>query len=154
MTHSNQTTESSCKNNHLATRWLWHVLAVTIFIGLGAAAECLAFTVSPTALTFNAAQGQTNPPNQTLSISRNRTSQTTVTTFDNVSWLTVSPATTSMTTNATLTVAVNTSGLAAGTYNATITIKVGKATTTVPVTMTVTSPPLSHNSNARMECSH
>ena len=46
-----------------------------------------------------------------------------------------------MTTKAMLTVAVNISGLAAGTYNATITIKVAKATTTVPVTMTVTSPP-------------
>jgi fibronectin type 3 domain-containing protein len=44
-----------------------------------------------------------------------------------------------MTTTAQLTVAVNTSGLAAGTYNATITIRVGKATTTVPVTLTVST---------------
>ena len=60
-----------------------------------------------------------------------------VTASDDASWLTVSPATTSMTTSAQLTVAVNTSGLAAGTYNATIMIKVGKATKTVPVTLTV-----------------
>jgi len=133
--------ESLVKNTYPATRWFWQVIAVFVLLGLGPAAEGLAFTVSPTTLTFNAAQGGTNPSNQTLSVSRNRTRQTTVTTSDNVAWLTVSPATTSMTTNATLTVAANTSGLAAGTYNATITIKVGSGTKTVPVTMTVTSPP-------------
>lgn len=141
MKHTHQITLPRGKNTHLATRGLWQVLAITVSIGLGLAAECLAFTVTPTTLTFNSAQGGTNPSIQTLAISRSRTNQTTVTTSDKVSWLTVSPATTSMTTNTTLTVAANTSGLAAGTYNATITIKVGKATTTVPVTMTVSSPP-------------
>lgn len=141
MEHTHQTAETHGKNSDLSIRWLWQVLAVTLFVGLGPVAECLAFTVSPTALTFNAVQNAPNPPSQTLSVDKKRTSQTTVTTSDNVSWLTVSPATTSMTTNTTLTVAANTSGLAAGTYNATITMKVGKATTTVPVTMTITSPP-------------
>jgi len=43
-----------------------------------------------------------------------------------------------MTSTAQLTVAVNPSGLAAGTYNATVTIKVGKRSRTkVPVTLTV-----------------
>jgi hypothetical protein len=43
-----------------------------------------------------------------------------------------------MTSTAQLTVTVNTTGLAAGTYNATITIKVGKRVkTTVPVTLAV-----------------
>ena len=129
------------EHTHRPTRWFWLVLAVTVFMGLGPAAEGLAFTVSPTALTFNAVRDGSPPPNQTLSVSRSRTSKTTVTTSDNASWLTVSPATISMTTKATLTVAVNTSGLAAGTYNATITVKVGKATKTVPVTMTLSSPP-------------
>ena len=129
------------EHTHRPTRWFWLVLAVTVFMGLGPAAEGLAFTVRPTALTFNATQDGKTPPDQTLSVSRSRTNQTTVTTSDNASWLTVSPSTTSMTTKAMLTVAVNTSGLAAGTYNATITIKVGKATRTVPVTMTLSSPP-------------
>jgi Fibronectin type III domain len=138
MEHTHQTTGSRGKNSYSATQSFWLVLAVTGFIGLGPAAECLAFTVSPTALTFNAAQDGKPHPDQTLSVSRSRTNQRTVTTSDNASWLTVSPATTSMTTLATLTVAVDTSGLAAGTYNATITIKVGtKATKTVPVTVTV-----------------
>lgn len=129
------------EHTHLPTRWFWLVLAVMVFIGLGQAAECLAFTVSPTALTFNAVRDGASPPNQTLSVFRKRTNQIAVTTSDNASWLTVSPATISMTTQAMLTVAVNTSGLAAGTYNATITVKVGKATKTVPVTMTLSSPP-------------
>lgn len=133
-------TESHGTTNYVATRWFCQVLSIMAFIGLGSAAECLAFTVSPTTLTFNAVRDGASPPNQTVSISRKRTSQTTVTTSDNVSWLTVSPATTSMTTNVALTVAANPSGIAAGTYTATITIKVGKATTTVPVTMTISSP--------------
>ena len=141
MEYTHQTAGSLDKNKYLPARWFWLVLALTVFMGLGPAAECLAFTVSPTALTLNAAQDGKTPPDQTLSVSRSRTNQRTVTTSDNASWLTVSPATTSMTTQATLTVAVNTSGLAAGTYNATITIKVGKATETVPVTMTLSSPP-------------
>ena len=141
MEHSHQAAGSYEKSNYVDTGRFWQALVVAVFMGLWSAAECLAFTVSPTALTFNAVQNGTNPPNQTLSVYKKRTSLATVTTSDNASWLTVSPATTSMTTKAMLTVAVNISGLAAGTYNATITIKVAKATTTVPVTMTVTSPP-------------
>lgn len=136
-----QTAGSHGRNSYSATRWFWQVLAVIAFIGLGPASECLAFTVSPTALTFNAVEGAANPPSQTVSVYRKRTSQTMLTASDNTSLLTVSPATTSMTTSATLTVAIDTSGLAAGTYNATITIKVGKGTKTVPVTLTVSPPP-------------
>lgn len=141
MKYSHQLAASHDKHSQLSLRRLLQVLGVTILLGLGSAAECLAYTVGPTALTFNAVEGGANPANQTLSVSRTRTRQTTVTTSDNVSWLTVSPATTAMTTNTTLAVAVNTSGLAAGTYNAAITITVGKGTKTVPVTMTVSLPP-------------
>ena len=142
MKHGHQAAGSYEKSNYVDTGRFWPVLVVAVvFMGLWSAAECLAFTVSPTALTFNAVQNGTNPPNQTLSVYKKRTSQATVTTSDNASWLTVSPSTAPMNTQATLTVAVNTSGLAAGTYNATITIKVGKATTTTSVMMTVTSPP-------------
>ncbi len=142
MEHTNQITRSRRQNNY---SMFWQVLAVTVFIAFGPAAECLALTLSPPALTFQAVQGEANPQNQTLSVSRKRTSLIAVTTSDDVPWLTVSPVTTSMTTNTTLAVAVTTSGLATGSYNATITIKVGKATTTVPVTMTVSSPPSAMN---------
>jgi len=141
MEYTHQTTGSRGKNSYSATQSFWLILAVTAFIGIGPASECLAFTVSPTALTFTADQGAANPSNQTLSVHRKRTSQTTLTNSGNASWLIVSPATTTMTTTAQIEVAVDTSGLAAGTYDATITIKVGKATKTVPVTMTLSSPP-------------
>jgi hypothetical protein len=138
MEHIHQTAASRGKNSYSATPWFWLVLAVTGFIGLGPASECLAFTVSPTALTFTADQGATNPQSQTLSVYRSRTNQVTLAAPDNASWVEVSPATASMTSTAQLTVAVNTSGLAAGTYNSTITIKVGnRVRTTVPVTLTV-----------------
>ncbi len=145
MEYTPQTAGSRWKSSFSATPRLWQVLPVTAFIGLGLASECFAFTASPTALTFNAVQGATNPPSQTLSVYRDGTSQTSLTNSEYASWLTVSPVTTSMTSAAQLTVTVNTTGLAAGTYNATITIKVGKrATTTVPVTLAVspsTPPP-------------
>lgn len=139
MEHSHQTRWFRCRDRYSsATPCFWQVLAVTAFISQGLASECFAFTIDPTALTFNAVQGTTNPPNQTLSIDRTRSRQATLTGSDNASWLTVLPATTSMTSTAQLTVAVDIGELAAGTYNATITIKVGtKATKTVPVTLTV-----------------
>ena len=139
MEYSHQTTWFHYKYGYpSATPSLWQTLIVTAFISLGLASECFAFTIGPTALTFNAVQGKTNPPNQTLSVDRNRSRQATLTGSDNAPWLTVSPATTSMTSTAQLTVAVDIGELAVGTYNATITIKVGtKATKTVPVTLTV-----------------
>jgi hypothetical protein len=124
------------------------MLVITVFICLGLVSEglaCHTATVNPTSLTYNAVVGATSPPNQTIAVSRTYTSQTTLTDSDNASWLSASPATTSMTTSATLTAAVNTSGLAAGTYSATTTIKVGTwCTYTVPATLILspaTSPP-------------
>jgi len=138
MKHTHYTTGFRCKNSYSGTLWPWQVLAVATLIGLGSASECLAFTVSPTALTFNADQGAANPPNQTLSIDMNTARQTTMTNSDDASWLTVSPTKTSVAGTAELRVAVNTSGLAAGTYTSTITIKIKWGMSTrVPVTLTV-----------------
>jgi fibronectin type 3 domain-containing protein len=58
---------------------------------------------------------------------------------DNASWLSVTPGSGSG--SGTLTASVNTSGLAEGTYNGTITLTAGGATThTVGVTLTVNPP--------------
>lgn len=141
MEHTHRAVEFRCKSGDSCTLWSWQVLVVTAFICLGLASECLSFTVSPTALTFHADQGAENPPNQTLSIDLHTTNRATLTTSDDVSWLTVSPSKTSITSTAQLTVTTNTSGLALGTYNAVITIKVGKrARTKIPVTLTVSPP--------------
>ncbi len=150
MKYSQQMTESRGKNSYSLTPLFGLVLAVIILIGLGPISECSALTVNPTTLTFEAVQGAANPPDQTLSVYRKRTNQTSLTNSENASWITVSPTATPMTTTAQITVAVNTSGLAAGTYDTTITIKIGtKATRTVPVTLTV-SPPPSATATARL----
>lgn len=139
--------------NSSATTCFWQV-GIMAFICLGLASECFAASTRPKALTFYAVQGPTNPPNQTLTVSRTSSKTATLTASDNATWLTVSPATTSMTTSATLTVAVNTSELAAGTYNGTITVKIGTwYTKTVPVTLILspaTPPPPSPTSSATL----
>jgi hypothetical protein len=138
--HTNQTTRSDRMTS--STPWSWQVLVITAFLCLGLISEGLAaWAVRPTSLTFYAVQGATNPPNQTISFSRTPTNTVTLTATDNASWLTVSPARTSITTNARLTVTINTNGLGAGTYRASITIKLGTWTANVvPVTLIISPP--------------
>ena len=131
-----------------ATLWFWEVLGIAAVILLGVASEGLAChqPIDPSSLTFYAVQGATNPPNQTLTVRNTNTSTKTLTASDNATWLTVSPTSTTMTTSKTITAAVSTSGRAAGTYNATITIKVATwCTYGVPVRLVIspstTSPP-------------
>jgi hypothetical protein len=97
--------------------------------------------VSPASLTFSGTTGGANPASQSLSISNSGGGTLSWTASDNQTWLTVSP--TSGTAPSTATVSVNLTGLAAGTYNGTITISATGATNTpltVPVTLTVTAP--------------
>ena len=71
-------------------------------------------------------------------------SSASVTSVATTGWLTISPTTGSAPGNLAMT--VNTAGLAAGTYTATITVTAPGATNsplTVPVTLTVTAPPTS-----------
>lgn len=130
-----------------AISWFWEVLGIIAFIVLGLASEGLAChtqKVTPTALTYYAVQGAANPPNQTITFSRTSSGPVTLTASDNATWLSVSPATTSMTKSAKLTAAVNTSGRSAGTYNGTVTIKMTVCTYTVPVSLVLspsTQPP-------------
>jgi hypothetical protein len=141
MEHPHATAESCCKNSCSDSLWSWQVLVAAVFISLGLTSDCFAFTVSPTGLSFHVDQGTANPPNQTLFVDMDGTSQTTLSNSDDASWLTVSPAKTSITSTAQLTVAANTSGLAAGTYTATITMKIkGGSPKKVPVTLTVSRP--------------
>lgn len=135
---------SSGKRHVSVTAWLWPVHAVMALLSLGLASECFSFTTSPASLTFTADQGSTNLSSQTLSVYRNGSRQTSLTNSESASWLMVSPATTSMTSAGQLTVAVNPTGLAAGTYKTTITINVGKRSMKrVPVRLVISpsSPP-------------
>lgn len=140
----------------LAAQWLWKNLGITVLICLGLTSEGQAATsFSPTSLTYYAVQGASNPPNQTITVSRTSSSTVTLTASDNATWLSVSPANTSMTRSKQLTVAVNTSGRGAGTYSAALTVKVGTwQTKTIPVTVIISSsitPPPSATSSATLK---
>ena len=81
-----------------------------------------------------------SPSKQTLTFTKTPTYNATLTASDNATWLTAVTRHQSETTRATLTVAVNTSGRAAGTYRATITVKEGTwFTQSIPVTLVISS---------------
>jgi len=140
MAHTNQTARSHRMTS--STPWFWQVLVITTCIWLGLVSEGLAsHAVSPTSVTFYAVQGATNPPKQTLTFTKATTNSATLTASDNATWLTVSPTSQSVTTRATITVAVNISGRTAGTYRATTTVKEGTwLNKTIPVTLIISPP--------------
>jgi hypothetical protein len=95
-------------------------------------------SLNPSNLIYAATQGAANPTNQTVSLA-NTGGTLNWTVSDSASWLSVSPA--SGSSSSTLTTAINTSGLAAGTYNGTITVSAtGSSSKTVTVTLTVGAP--------------
>lgn len=99
-----------------------------------------ALTASPTSLSFRAVQGGSNPASQSVSVSKSNNKTTNWTASDSASWVSVSPVTGSITSSSQIVVAVNTAGLAAGTYSATVTITAYKGgSVSVPVTLTVGS---------------
>ena len=95
-------------------------------------------SVTPSALTFSGA----NPAAKTLDVANTGAGTLTWTASDDAPWLSVAPA--SGTGAGTVTVTPNTTGLAAGTYNANVTISAAGATgspRTIPVTLTIDPPP-------------
>ncbi len=101
-------------------------------------------TVNPSALAFTAVQNATVPASQTLTISassRVSFSASASVQSGGRSWLSISPSG-SLTTNRTLTVSVNQSGVTPGSYSGRITLASNGRTTTVPVTLTVNAPTL------------
>jgi len=94
------------------------------------------FTVSPTSLSFSYTVGLTAPQTQSFQISSSGGSAPfSAAAASSASWLQVSPS--SGTTPATLSVSVNTQGLAAGNYTATITITSPYSPTTAAASVTV-----------------
>ncbi|MEW6246117.1 MAG: choice-of-anchor D domain-containing protein [Nitrospirota bacterium] len=108
------------------------------------AAQTPTIGLSPTSLSFTAAQGAANPAAQTVNVTNPGSGTLTWTASDNASWLTLNTTSGTTTTETDpITVSVNTSGLSAGTYNAVITITASGATNTpqtVPVTLTLNVP--------------
>jgi uncharacterized protein (TIGR03437 family) len=92
-------------------------------------------TLTPSSATFSQAVGGTAPSPQTVQLSTSTAASFTA--ASGATWLTVTPS--SGTTPMSLSLAVNASGLAAGTYQASVTITVGSSVASLPVTLTVTS---------------
>jgi uncharacterized protein (TIGR03437 family) len=103
-----------------------------------------AVSASPPSMTFSVRQGDPNPPAQSIAVSSSGTSLSftiSATTVSGGNWLSVSP--TSSQTLANLSVSVNSSGLAAGSYTGQLAISAPNASpssVTVPVTLTVLAP--------------
>lgn len=98
--------------------------------------------LSASSFTFSGQQGAANPGNQTLDITNTGGGVLTWTATDDAAWLTLTPS--SGNGAATVTLSVNTGGLAAGTYTGTITVTAPGAVNTprtATVTLTVTPPP-------------
>jgi len=95
----------------------------------------------PSGFSFTATQGGSNPPSQTLSISNSCAGILNWSISDDATWLNLDPL--SGTDNGTITLSVDISGLAANTYNATITITSLAATNSpvnLPVILSVNPP--------------
>jgi len=99
-------------------------------------------SVSPSSLTFSSQASGANPAAQTFNVTSSPSSgvayTVTAATTTGGNWLT---ATASGTTPGTVSVSINNSGLANGTYNGTVTVAApGSASQTVTVTLTITPP--------------
>jgi BACON domain-containing protein len=115
-------------------------MALTFAFGIGCytSPQALALTATPTALNFQATQGGSNPSSQSVNVSKSNNKVTNWTASDSAAWISVSPGTGSISKAAQITVTVNTAGLSAGTYSATVAVTVYKGgSISIPVSLTV-----------------
>jgi hypothetical protein len=118
------------------------VLRTGVILALSVLAlpDAWALDSTPTMLSFQAVQGGTNPPSQFVNILKNNDRTLSWSSSDNATWASVSPTTGGITDSAQISVSVNATGLAAGTYTGTVTVSVKKGgNISVPVTLTVAS---------------
>jgi hypothetical protein len=97
-------------------------------------------TISPGTVSFTYAQGTTTSGSQNLTVNSSGSALSITATASGGNWLSVSPA--SGSTPATIKVMANPSGMAAGTYNGSVSIAstgAGNSPQTIPVTLTITS---------------
>ncbi len=97
-----------------------------------------ALTVTPGSLSFSTTVGGAAPP-QLLAVSANKPTGFTASVSvqsGGTNWLAISPSG-ALTTNQNISVSVNSSGLAAGTYQGTISLTASRTSQAVPVTLAV-----------------
>lgn len=100
--------------------------------------------ISSITLNFNANRGQSSPPDQTFAITNTGTDTLNWTASESIPWLNLSA--TSGTTPSTVTVSIDSSGLAEGNYTGEIQITAGNQTETITVSLTVepNTTPVNH----------
>ena len=109
-------------------------IAVTLTVASGS----VPVSISPSTLAFTYTQNGTLPAAQSLQITGSQSFTASAGTSNGGTWLAVTPG--SATGNATLSVSVNPAGLAAGTYNGSITVTPASGVAqTVAVTLTVSA---------------
>ena len=134
-------------NNHVVRchvwpeipRLSWRTLTFAFIIGCYTTPHAFALTASPAALSFQAVQGGSNPASQSITVSKSNKKTTNWTASNSATWVSVSPNAGSILTAAQITVSVNTAGLAAGTYSATVAVTAYQGgSVSIPVSVTLT----------------
>ncbi len=126
---------TSYKSGDSRVRSSNRTVAVTLVISPPPAA---ALTVSPQSLNFNAVVGGAAPGTQTVAVSASSPTNFTasVSTTSGGSWLSITPSG-SLTTNQTLTVSANPSGLPAGSYSGKISLSGSGSSASVAVSLSI-----------------
>lgn len=124
------------------SRALYHAFAFVVIVSIlstAIASEAGSLNVSPTVLSYTTASGSSNPPSQSVTFSKNSMTSRTWTASGNASWIIVSPSTGAIAREKDqITVGVNASGLAAGSYSGVVNIVIGgNQSSVVPVTLVV-----------------
>ncbi len=114
-------------------------LPITLIVTGGGGSTTSQISLSPNTLSFFGQPGGTPPPQRTVAVTSN-SSALSYSVSSNQTWLLAGPSNGS--TPGTLTVGVNPSGLAAGTYTGQVTVAGGGSTVNLPVTFEVTNNPL------------
>lgn len=117
-----------------------NIAVVGLLLALISWNEVLAAEVAPSALTFKTVQGGASPTSQTVTLSKGSKRSSSWNASDNAAWLSVTPATGSITSSTQVSIAVNNAGLTPGVYSATVQLAITKGgTISLPVTLTVES---------------
>ena len=130
-------------------------LAVMLIGSVMMLSEAHALQASPTSLSFQAVQGGPNPSSKTVKVYKSSSRKVSWSGKDNAGWLSLSPTSGTLGSSTQVTVSVNISGLAAGTYSGTVTITTSRGSTVaIPVTLKLsaaTTAALAWNANAESD---
>lgn len=111
---------------------------LSTFLFISVISEALATSVSPTSLSYSASSSSPTPAPQTVTFSKNSIVPKNWTASGNAAWMTVSPSTGTISRQQNqISVAVNATGLASGTYTSTVNIAIGGQLNAIPVTLVV-----------------